>query len=433
VPNDSLRATLGILAFVAVGFVFSASRRSIRWRIVLGGIALQFLLAFLLFRFPVTAEIFEAIARVVAAAIGAADAGARFAFGSLAAPDGPAGFVFAFRVVPVIIFFASLMAVLYRLGLMQAVVGGLAWALRRSLGVSGAEALVTASNVLLGQGEAPLAIRPYLPRLTRSQLMITMTGGFATIAGSVLGGYVAFLAGSDEELRILYTRHFLTASLMSAPAAFVMAKLLVPETGPVPEERGVESPEMRPGRNLVDAAAIGASEGLRLALGVIAMLVAFVSLLALADVPLREIGNLEAIRGWRESNGIGEFGIAATLGFLFKPVAWLLGVAGPDIGAVGSLLGTQIFATEFTAYVELGRLKAEGAIDPRSAVIATYALCGFANIPSIAIQIGALGSVVPERREEIVALAPKAMIAGAMACWSTAAVAAITLPEAAFG
>jgi CNT family concentrative nucleoside transporter len=189
---------------------------------------------------------------------------------------------------------------------------------------------------------------------------------------------------------------------------------------------------MRPGRNLVDAAAIGAAEGLRLAFGVIAILVAFVSLLALVDVPLREFGNLEAIRGWREANGFGEWGIAATLGFLFTPVAWLLGVPLPDVGEVGSLLGTQIVATEFTAYVELGRLKAEGAIDPRSAVIATYALCGFANIPSIAVQIGALGSIAPERRAEIVALAPKAMIAGAMACWSTAAVAAITLPEAAF-
>jgi CNT family concentrative nucleoside transporter len=335
-------------------------------------------------------------------------------------------------VVPVIIFFASLMAVLYRLGVMQAVVGGLAWALRRTLGVSGAEALVTASNVLLGQGEAPLAIRPYLPRLTRSQLMITMTGGFATIAGSVLGGYVAFLGGEDEELRVLYTRHFLTASLMSAPAAFVMAKLLVPETREVPDERVVATGDLRPGRNLIDAAALGAGEGLRLALGVIAILIAFVSLLALADLPLRELGNLEAIRGWRESNGHGDWGIAPTLGFLFTPVAWLLGVAGPDLGTVGSLLGTQIVATEFTAFVELGRLKAEAAIDPRSAVIATYALCGFANIPSIAVQIGALGAVVPERREEIVALAPKAMAAGAMACWMTGAVAALTLPEAAF-
>jgi CNT family concentrative nucleoside transporter len=332
----------------------------------------------------------------------------------------------------VIVFFASLMAVLYRLGVMQAVVGGLAWALRRTLGVSGAEALVTASNVLLGQGEAPLAIRPYLPRLTRSQLMITMTGGFATIAGSVLGGYVAFLGGEDEELRVLYTRHFLTASLMSAPAAFVMAKLLVPETREVPDERVVATGDLRPGRNLIDAAALGAGEGLRLALGVIAILIAFVSLLALADLPLRELGNLEAIRGWRESNGHGDWGIAPTLGFLFTPVAWLLGVAGPDLGTVGSLLGTQIVATEFTAFVELGRLKAEAAIDPRSAVIATYALCGFANIPSIAVQIGALGAVVPERREEIVALAPKAMAAGAMACWMTGAVAALTLPEAAF-
>ena len=429
---DSLRPLLGVAAFVAVGFAFSAARRSIRWRIVFGGIALQFTLALLFFRVPVAVEFFEAVARVVATAIGAADAGARFVFGGLADPAGPGGFVFAFRVVPVIVFFASLMAVLYRLGIMQAVVGRLAWALRRTLGVSGAEALVTASNVLLGQGEAPLAIRPYLPRLTRSQLMITMTGGFATIAGSVLGGYVAFLGGEDEELRVLYTRHFLTASLMSAPAAFVMAKLLVPETREVPDERVVATGDLRPGRNLIDAAALGAGEGLRLALGVIAILIAFVSLLALADLPLRELGNLEAIRGWRESNGHGDWGIAPTLGFLFTPVAWLLGVAGPDLGTVGSLLGTQIVATEFTAFVELGRLKAEAAIDPRSAVIATYALCGFANIPSIAVQIGALGAVVPERREEIVALAPKAMAAGAMACWMTGAVAALTLPEAAF-
>ncbi|MGA0287588.1 MAG: Na+ dependent nucleoside transporter N-terminal domain-containing protein, partial [Phycisphaerales bacterium] len=221
---------LAIAAFVAVAWLFSSSRGRVPVRIVVTGMLLQVVIALLLLRVPVTADAFDAVAGVVAKAISFADEGSRFVFGSLSDPSGPWGFVFAFRVLPVIVFFAATMAVLYQLRVMPVIVSGMAWCLRRTLGVTGTEALSTASNVLVGQTEAPLCVRPYLPRMTRSQLMVVMTGGFATIAGSVLAGYVSFLGGEDEARRVEFARHLLTASLMSAPAAFVMAKLLVPET-----------------------------------------------------------------------------------------------------------------------------------------------------------------------------------------------------------
>jgi CNT family concentrative nucleoside transporter len=420
---------LAIAAFLLVATLLSTRRSAIRPRIVVVGLLLQLGIAVLLLRVPATAAAFGAFAGGVARAIGFADEGTRFVFGRLADGDGPWGFVFAIRVLPVIVFFAAVMAVLYRLRVMPALVSAAAWALRRSLGVSGTEALATASNVLLGQTEAPLCVRPYLPTMTRSQLMVVMTGGFATIAGSVLAGYVAFLGGTDEAARTEFARHLLTASLMSAPAAFVMAKLLVPETEEIAED-SLRGEELRPGSNLLDALAVGASEGVRLAVNVAAMLIALVAMLALLDWPIRSLGEWGPIAAWRQDSGLGPWGLAPLLGVAFTPVAWLLGVAAVDTARVGELLGTQIVATEFVAYIRLAEMRAAGELSPRSVVIATYALCGFANLPSIAIQIGGLGALAPSRRAEFSRLAVRAMFAGAMACWSTAAIAALVLPAA---
>ena len=421
---DLLRAVVGVFAFVLVAWIFSSSRKNISWRVVFGGIGLQVALAVVLLWIPVTAQAFEYVAMLVAKAIGMANEGSAFLFGSLAAADGPAGFVFAFRVLPVIIYFAAVMAVLYHVGFMQRIIAGMAWVMRRTLGVSGAEALSVAANVLVGQTEAPLCIKPFLPRMTRSQLMVVMTGGFATIAGSVLAGYVDFLGGGDEEARIRFAKHLLTASLMSAPAAFVMAKILVPETEDEPQESINAQPvEETRAANVVDAVVVGATDGLKLAANVGAMLVAFIAILALIDWPLGALSNTEFIAGIRAEYGWGEWSLQGAVGLLFRPVAWLIGAPVADLPQVGNLLGTSLVATEFVAYLDLKQMIADGTITPRGATVVTYALCGFANLPSMAIQVGGLSAIAPTRRQDFSRLAFRAMMAGAMACWSTATIA----------
>ena len=342
----------------------------------------------------------------IAKAIGMASAGSEFLFGSLAQADGPAGFVFAFRVLPVIIYFAAVMALFYHLGVMQRVVAAMAWVMRRTLGVSGAEAISVAANVLVGQTEAPLCIKPFLPRMTRSQLMVVMTGGFATIAGSVLAGYVDFLGGGDEEARIRFAKYLLTASLMSAPAAFVMAKILVPETDEEPEESILAQPVMETkAANAIDSIVVGATDGLKLAANVAAMLVAFIAILALLDWPLAALSNTEWIASIRAEYGWGEWSIQGGLGLIFWPVAWLIGAPNEDLAQVGQLLGTSMVATEFVAYLDLKQMMNDGTISPRAAGVVTYALCGFANIPSMAIQIGGLSAIAPTRRADFSKLA----------------------------
>ena len=421
---EFLRALIGVCSFVAIAWIFSSNRSRISWRIVFGGIGLQLVLATLLLWIPWTASAFEWFAMLVAEAIGMANSGSAFLFGSLADDAGPAGFVFAFRVLPVIIYFAAVMGLLYYLGVMQRVIAGMAWVMRRTLGVSGAESLSVAANILVGQTEAPLCIKPFLPRMTRSQLMVVMTGGFATIAGSVLAGYVDFLGGGDEAARLRFAKHLLTASLMSAPAAFVMAKVLIPETEDEPSETLTAQPiQDTPASNMIDAVVIGATDGLRLAANVGAMLIAFIAILALIDWPLAACSNLEWIASIRAEYGWGEWSVQGLLGVIFWPVAWLIGVSGEDLSQVGRLLGTSMVATEFVAYLDLKAMIADGSISPRSVSIVTYALCGFANIPSMAIQVGGLSAIAPSQRSVFSSLALRAMLAGAMACWSTAAIA----------
>jgi CNT family concentrative nucleoside transporter len=319
------------------------------------------------------------------------------------------------------------MAVLYHLGIMQRVVAVLAWVLRRALGISGAEALSAAANIFLGQTEAPLTVKPFIAGMTRSQIMCIMVGGFATIAGSVMAAYIVMVGGDDPAMRIEVAKHFMTASVMSAPAGIVMAKLLMPETEPVREE-SLESLRNMPHTtvNVMDAAAEGATDGLRLALNVAAMLVAFVALLAMLNYPLAAISEIDSIASWRAQHGIPVLTFQNLLGYLFTPLAWCLGV-GADAQKVGSLMGQQVIATEFVAYVDLANSVKDGSISLRGSQIATYALCGFANLPSIAIQIGGLSAMAPNRRGDFAQLGLRGMIAGALACWMTGAVAGLFL------
>lgn len=426
---------VGIAVLIAIGWAISTERRRFPWRLVLAGLALQAAIGALMLRDTPLVGVVDAVTRVITAAIDASDAGIEFLFGPTVADPGAGawGFMFLVHALPKIIFMASLMAVLYHVGLMQRLVAGLAWVLQRTLRVTGTEALATAANVFVGQTEAPLCVRPYLDRMTRSQLNLIMTGGFATIAGSVLAAYVGMLGGEDPAQRALWVKQLLTASVMSAPAAFVLAKVIVPETESPADESDLRMAETaEPAANLFDAAARGATDGMRLAINVAAMLVAFVSLLALINMPLASLGRVGSVEAWLAARGVPELSVQAILGVAFAPLAWLMGVPWDDCAFFGRLMGEKLVVTEFVAYQTLaeGVRPAEGpaALGDRSARMAAFALCGFANFASIGIQIGGLSALVPERRADLVRLAMRAMIGGALASWITAAVAGIVMP-----
>ena len=373
---------IGVAAMVAIALALSGERRRVPWRLVGAGIGLQVALAFLLLRFEWTSDVFEAIAWFVVGVIQRADAGIAFVFSEPLIYDDPStapwGFIFAVKVLPVIIFFASLMAVLYHVGLMQRLIAGLAWMLRKTMGVTGAEALAMAANVFVGQTEAPLTVKPLIDRMTRAQLMTLMVGGFATVAGSVLAAYVGFLGRGDAAASTMYTKHLLSASVLSAPAALVMARILLPET----EEPPAETPGLSWGddgerlSNVLDAAASGATAGLKLALNVAAMLIAFLALLALINWPLEALSEWGPVASWRQTHGIPVLRLEVVLGWALAPLAWTLGVGWGDAPALGSLMGQKIFLTELVAYGRLGEMMHPDAGEPgmaaRSAQIAIF-------------------------------------------------------------
>ncbi len=418
---------LGIAVILALGWTLSLERRSIRLRPVVTGVALQFTLAYLLLRFKPVVAAFDLFARGVTRVIAFADEGTAFVFGRAADASQAWGFIFAVKVLPIIIFFAALMSVLYHLGFMQRVVAAVAWVIRRTMGVTGTEALSAAANIFVGQTEAPLMVKPFIAGMTRSQIMCIMVGGFATIAGSVMAAYITMIGGDDPAARVEVAKHFMTASVMSAPAGIVMAKLMLPETeAPSAETLDALRSMPRTSVNVMDAAAEGATDGLRLALNVGAMLVAFVALLAMLNWPLAALSETEAVASWRARHGLPVFTFQNMLGWVFTPLAWCMG-AGSDAHVVGTLMGQQVVATEFVAYADLAQAQKSGEISSRGAQIATYALCGFANLPSIAIQIGGLSAMAPQRRGDFAALGLRAMVAGALACWMTGSIAGLFL------
>jgi CNT family concentrative nucleoside transporter len=393
---------LGLVTILAISYGLSSRRKAIRWRTLAWGLGLQVSLAVLVLRTPF-GRLIRSAGTAVDAMMHSAEAGSIFIFGDLGRADGPFGVVFAFQILPLILFVSSLFAVLYYLGVMQWVVHGIAVIMQRGMGASGAESLNMAANIFMGQSEAPLTIRPYLSRLTNSELMTVMTGGMATISGALLVAY-SRIGGIAAE-------HLLTAVVMTAPAALMLAKIIEPETeqpetmGGVP--KGVGSSDV----NLIDAAARGASEGLYLALNVGAVLIAFIALIALSNSILGWIHQWPALSWFPQS-------LQAIFGIVFAPVAWLLGVPWHDAATIGNLLGTRMVINEFVSYAELGTIK--DTIDPKSFLIAGYALCGFANFGSIGIQVGGVGSLIPERRHDLARLGVRAMLAGTMANFMTA-------------
>ena len=430
-----LRSFVGLLALLGIAWAMSTDRSRISWRLVGWGVALQMLFALFILKTSVGEKIFDAAGTLVVGLLGFTLDGASFVFGNLVYDTVPVGVVgqggfaalpdqvaqtgaaFAFFVLPTIIFFSALMTVLYHLGAMQVVVRGFAWVMQRTLGTSGAETLSAAGNIFVGQTEAPLLIKPFIEKMTKSELMAVMTGGFATVAGGVLAAYVGMMVVYFPDV----AGHMIAASVMSAPAALVIAKLMVPETEQAETSGTLEIVVDKPDVNVIDAAARGASEGLSLALNVGAMLLAFVALIHLCNGVLGWAGGLVGLSGLT---------LEAILGWLLAPLAWLMGVPWVDAPTVASLMGVKTILNEFIAYLQLaGTLESAGGagLQPRSVIIATYALSGFANFGSIAVQIGGIGGIAPSRRHDLSRLGVRAMIGGSLAAFMTATIAGMIL------
>lgn len=408
----------GLAVLLGIALVFSSKRNKIDWKLVASGIGLQLLFAIIVIILPGGREFFEGLSGIFVRVISFAMEGAAFIFGPLANPSN-LGFIFAFQVLPTIIFFASLMAVLYHIGLMQKVVQGVAWVMLKAMRTSGAESLSVAANVFVGQTEAPLVVRPYISKMTESELLTMMVGGMATIAGGVLAAYITMLGGADEAMRIFYAKHLLSASIMAAPATIVIAKILRPETQESLTRGEVKLHVEKTATNIIEAAANGAADGWRLALNVGAMLLAFIALIAMINYPLDQMGDwlgFDAVTG-------RDLTLSTILGYLFSPLAWVIGVPWQDAVTVGSLIGEKVVTNEFVAYASMTEL--QSTMSPKALLISTYALCGFANFSSIAIQIGGIGGIAPERRSDLARLGLLAVLGGTLATMMTATIAGV--------
>ena len=425
---DIVRGILGIIVLVAACYGLSSNKKSIDWRLVLTGLLLQLALGILVLKVPFVKYIFDAIASFFVALLAIAEEGTRFIFGNTLLDAESFEYIIAFKVLPTVIFFSALTSVLYYLGIIQRIVYVFAWIMSRTMRLSGAESLAAAGNIFIGQTEAPILIKPYLSKMTSSEVMCLMVGGFATIAGGVFAAYVGFLGGTDPIQQQYFATHLLTASILSAPAAIVAAKILLPETEAV--NKDLQVPKEKIGTNVLDALANGTIDGTRLAVNVGVMLMVFTAMISLLNYILTDvigaIGNDYLNQVVAQASGGTYEGLTLQyiLGMLFAPVAWVLGVASEDMVLVGQLLGEKTILNEFFAYSTLGIAKTEGLIlHEKSIIIATYALCGFANFASIGIQIGGIGALEPSLRPRLAAMGIKALIGGTIAAFFTATIA----------
>src|SRR4051794_38540893 len=401
-----LTGLLGLAVILAVAWLFSTHKRAIKLRIIAWGMGLQLAFALLVLKTDF-GKLFQAIGRGVNAMLGYTEAGASFVFGdALGKGSGPYGVIFAFQVLPIVIFIASFFAILYYLGVMQWVVKGMAIAMQKVMGVSGAESLNVAASIFMGQTEAPLTIRPFIAGLTESELFTIMASGMAHVSGAVMAAYVKIAGVSIE--------HLLTAVIMTAPATIMLAKIFIPETGKPATAGKVEVKIEKTAVNVIDAAAQGAGDGLHLALNIAGMLIAFLALIAMGNGILGGLHSLPGL-GWLPAS------LEKLFGIVFAPVAWVMGVPWKDASSIGDLLGTRLVLNEFVAFLKLGPMKA--SLDPKSFTIATFALCGFANFSSIAIQIGGIGALAPTRKSDLARLGLRAVAAGSMANFMSACIA----------
>ena len=428
-----LRGVIGVLLVIAIAYVFSEKRSKISWKVVGYGLFFQISLAFLILN-PFGISFleyfrlgFEILGKVFVAILDFSSAGASFLFGSFLDTE-KHGFLFAFQVLPTIIFFSALTSLLFYLGIIQKVVYFLALFMTKLLKLSGAESLSVAGNIFLGQTESPLMIKAYLSKMSRSELLLVMTGGMATLAGGVLAAYIAFLGGDDPSERLVFAKHLLAASFMAAPGAVIISKILIPQTEKI--DSNIKVPKEKIGSNILDAISNGTVEGLKLAVNVASMLLVFIAFLAMANFILLKIGSLTGLNSFISefSNGqFNEFSLQVILGYFFAPLMWLLGVCSEDITLVGRLIGEKLIMTEFIGYISLGDLKSAGAFtEEKSITMATYMLCGFANFASIGIQIGGIGSLAPTKRKLLSELGLKALLAGTLASLLSATIVGMT-------
>ncbi|MGS0526585.1 NupC/NupG family nucleoside CNT transporter [Zobellia nedashkovskayae] len=428
--NSLGRGILGMAVLLLISFLFSSNRRAINWKTVGIGLTLQLVIAIGVLKIPFIQRVFESIGEVFISILGFTRPGSKFLFEGLVVDTGTFGYIFAFQVLPTIIFFSALTSLLFYLGIIQKVVRVLAWMLSKTLGISGAESLSVAGNIFLGQTEAPLLIKAYLEKMTKSEILLVMIGGMATVAGAVLAAYIGFLGGEDKVLQLVFAKHLLAASVMAAPGAIVISKILYPQTEAVNTDVAVSSEKI--GSNVLDAIANGTTEGLRLAVNVGAMLLVFVAMIAMLNGILDWIGDLTSLNQWVALNtSYDKFSLEAILGTVFAPLMWLIGVANEDIMLMGQLLGIKLVASEFVGYIQLAELKdmATGASFSynKSVIMATYMLCGFANFASIGIQIGGIGSLAPGQRKTLSEFGLKAVLGGSIASLLSATIAGMIL------
>ena len=428
--NTLLRGALGMAVLILISFLFSSNRKAIKWKTVGIGLSLQVLIAIGVLKVPFVQYIFDQVGNLFVNILEFTRAGSQFLFEGLVVDMDTFGYIFAFQVLPTIIFFSALTSVLYYLGVIQVVVKWMAWLLSKSLGISGAESLSVAGNIFLGQTEAPLLIKAYLEKMNKSEILLVMIGGMATVAGAVLAAYIGFLGGDDPELRLVFAKHLLAASVMAAPGAIVISKILYPQTEEVNTDVEVSSEKI--GDNILDAIANGTTEGLKLALNVGAMLLVFVAFIAMINGILGWIGDFTTFNSWIAANSpYTEFSLESILGTVVAPLMWLIGVANEDIMLMGQLLGIKLAASEFVGYIQLADLKNVSSgvhfTYNKSVIMATYMLCGFANFASIGIQIGGIGSLAPGQRKVLSSFGMKAVLGGSLASLLSATIAGMIL------
>lgn len=418
-----LKGFLGMAVLLLIGFLFSKDRKNIPWKTVVIGLIIQILLAIGVLYVPAIRSVFEFFGQIFVKILDFTKAGSEFLLGDLMNAE-TYGFIFLFQVLPTIIFFSALTSLLFYWGIIQKVVYALAWVFTKALKISGAEALSVAGNIFLGQTESPLMIKAYLDKMSKSEMLLVMTGGMATLAGGVLAAYIALLGGNDPLLRLEFAKHLLAASIMAAPAAIIFSKMLIPPTAEI--NKVIEVSQDKIGSNVLDAISNGTTEGVKLAVNVGAMLLAFIAFIAMFNFIVGKIGQwttLNEVIAAGTNGRYNELSLQFILGYTFAPLMWLIGIATEDIVTVGRLLGEKLILTEFIGYISLADIKASGVLaNPKSIIMATYILCGFANFSSIGIQIGGIGALAPNKRVLLSKLGMSALLAGTLASLMSATI-----------
>ncbi len=412
-----LRGLLGMLVLIGISYIFSSNKKAVSWKVVGTGLTIQVLFALGVLYVPFIQSFFEFGGKLFVLILDFTQAGVDFLFKSMVTGKIEVGLIsFIVKILPTIIFFSALTSLLFYLGIIQKIVYGLAWIMTKLMKLSGAESLSVACNIFLGQTESPLMIKEYLPKMNKSEMLLVMMGGMATLAGGVLAVYIDFLGGDDPVQKLLFAKHLLTASVMAAPGAVVISKILVPQTEDI--DKTIKVTKENAGSNILDAISNGTGQGMRLAVNVAAMLLVFIAFIAMFNYMMVKIGgwtNLNEIIAENTNGKYSELSLQFILGYTFSPIMWLIGIPGPDIALVGRLLGEKIIMTEFIGYMSLSELKEAGALQPKSIIMATYMLCGFANFASIGIQIGGIGSLAPNQRVLLSKYGMRALLGGTIA------------------